>query len=139
MKTYRIEAISAMNDIINGFLLNNKIAVAGSFKNQEKYAYVILNELLRQGYEPVPVNPNYPEVEKLKCYKSVSDLPDEVLAVNIVTPPDITRRLVEECLHKGIQYVWLQPGAESDDAIEFCRKNGMKVIFDTCILTSLAE
>jgi predicted CoA-binding protein len=33
----------------------------------------------------------------------------------------------------------LQPGAESDDVIEYCRNIGMKIIYDTCILTSLAE
>jgi uncharacterized protein len=131
--------ITLMNDLISSFLLNKKIGVVGSFKDVEKYAYVIVKELVSHGYEPVPVNPHASLVENIRCYPRVSDLPDDVLAVDIVTPPDITRGVLDECLSKGIRYVWIQPGAESREAIDFCTRNGISVIHDACILTSLAE
>jgi predicted CoA-binding protein len=128
-----------MKDLINSFLLNKKIAVVGSFKHEEKYAYVILRELVRQGYEVYPVNPNAGSVDGLACFTSVSELPDEVLAVDIVTPPGITRTIVEECVGKNIRFVWLQPGSESTETIEYCSANNIRAIYDACILTSLAE
>ena len=31
----------------------------------------------------------------------------------IITPPEVTERLVEEAARAGVQHVWMQPGAES--------------------------
>lgn len=41
---------------------------------------------------------------------------------------------VKECAQKGIKRVWIQPGAESPAAIQFCRDNGIKVIYNICIM-----
>jgi predicted CoA-binding protein len=41
---------------------------------------------------------------------------------------------VKQCLQKGIKYVWMQPGAESEKAVEFCKENNIKVIYGTCIM-----
>jgi len=39
---------------------------------------------------------------------------------------------------KGIKNIWMQPGAESDAAVEACRKSGINVIADgSCILVVL--
>ncbi len=123
-----------MKDLIIDFLKQKRFAVIGSFRNKEKFAYRILVDLIKKGYEVFPVNPRLGEVEGRVCYKTISDIPYSVDVANIVTPPLVTESILKECLQKGIKRAWLQPGAESQTAINFCHNNGMKVIYGICVM-----
>lgn len=123
-----------MKDLIIDFLKQKRFAVIGSFRNKEKYAYRILVDLIKKGYEVFPVNPRLGEVEGRVCYKTISDIPYSVDVVNIVTPSSITEAILKECLQKGIKRAWLQPGAESEAAIKFCYDNNIKVIHGICVM-----
>jgi uncharacterized protein len=123
-----------MDRLIKDFLDQKVFAVVGSFRNESKYAYKIFRDLISQGYEVFPVNPGKSEVEGRKCYKSISDIPVTVDVVNVVTPPVVTEAIIKECLERGIKRVWLQPGAQSQKAIDFCRENNIEVIHDVCVM-----
>jgi len=123
-----------MRDLVIDFLKQKRFAVIGSFRNKEKFAYRIFVDLMKKGYEVLPVNPRLSEVEGKVCYKSISDILHSVDVVNIVTPPLSTENILKECLRKGIKRVWLQPGAESPAAIQFCHNNGIKVIHGMCVM-----
>ena len=128
-----------MESLINDFLKQKRFAVAGSFRDKSKYAYKILVDLAKKGYEVFPVNPRLDEIEGRVCYKSVSDIPSAVDVVDIVTPPSVTESILKECLQKGITRVWLQPGAESPAIIQFCHNNGIKVIYGMCVMMELLK
>ena len=123
-----------MQDLVKDFLKQNRFAVVGSFRNESKYAYRILKTLKKKGYEVYPVNPRLKEIEGVACYVNVKDIPVVVDVVDIVTPPEITKKVVRECREKGITRVWLQPGAESEEAIKFCNENNIKVIYGLCVM-----
>lgn len=123
-----------MQDLVKDFLKQRRFAVAGSFRNESKYAYRILKTLKEKGYEVYPVNPRLREVNGLTCYPSVKEIPESVDVVDIVTPPQITEKIVGECKEKGISRVWIQPGAESQTAIEFCKDNSIEVVHNLCIM-----
>lgn len=123
-----------MNDLVIDFLRQKRLAVVGSFRSKNKFAYRILTDLMNKGYEVFPVNPLMGEVEGRVCYKTISDIPGDVDVVNIVTPPSVTENILKECLQKKITRVWLQPGAESPAAIQFCHDNGIKVIHSMCVM-----
>ncbi|HAX61263.1 MAG TPA: CoA-binding protein [Elusimicrobia bacterium] len=121
-------------NITKDFLVQKNIAVAGSFRSKEKVAYRIFLQLKEKGYNVFPVNPSISELEGVKVYGSVLEISQKVDAVDIVTPPAVTEKIVEECKKKGIKYVWMQPGAESENAIKFCERNNIKVIYNTCLM-----
>ncbi|MCK4402092.1 CoA-binding protein [bacterium] len=123
-----------MQDLVKDFLKQKRFAVAGSFRNESKYAYRILKTLKEKGYEVYPVNPRLAEVDGLTCYPSVKEIPESVDVVDIVTPPQITEKIVRECKEKGISRVWIQPGAESQTAIKFCKDNNIEVVYNLCIM-----
>jgi hypothetical protein len=123
-----------MEILVKDFLKQKRFAVVGSFRNETKFAYRIFKNLIERGHEVFPVNPGLSEVGGRACYKSISDIPHSVDVANIVTPPLSTENILKECLRKGIKRVWLQPGAESPTAIQFCYDNGIKVIYSMCVL-----
>lgn len=123
-----------MESLIKDFLKQKSFAVVGSFRNESKYAFMILRKLKEKGYQVYPVNPRLDRVDGLKCYKSISDMPFAVDVADIVTPPEVTERIARECKDKGIKRLWLQPGAESEKAIEFCKRNGISVVYNLCVM-----
>jgi predicted CoA-binding protein len=75
-----------------------------------------------------PINPKAPEVEGLRAYPSLAALPEPVPAISVITPPAATELVVREAHAAGVKHVWMQPGAESDEAIRAAEALGMNVI-----------
>jgi len=123
-----------MENLVKDFLKQKRFAVIGSFRNESKYAYKILKTLKNKDYEVYPVNPKLKEVYGITCYPTVKDIPVVVDVVDIVTPPAVTEKIVLECKEKGITRVWMQPGAESEKAIKFCKDNDIDVIHSLCVM-----
>ena len=123
-----------MQNLAKDFLKQKHFAVVGSFRHEQKYAYQILKSLKDGGHKVYPVNSRFKEIEGLTCYPSVKDIPVVCDVANIVTPPMVTIKIVKECKEKGINRVWLQPGAESEAAIKFCHNNNIDVIHGLCVM-----
>ncbi|MGE3258285.1 MAG: CoA-binding protein, partial [Geobacter sp.] len=69
---------------------------------------------------------------------SVAELPDTVKSTSVITPPQVTEKVVEAAIAKGITSIWMQPGAASAVAVERCKQAGINVIADhSCILVVL--
>ncbi|MDK9718160.1 MAG: CoA-binding protein, partial [Trichlorobacter sp.] len=63
---------------------------------------------------------------------------DNVKSISVITPPAVTEKVVEAAIARGITNIWMQPGAESDAAIERCKAAGINVIADhSCLLVVL--
>ena len=121
-------------DRIQEFLSHRKIAVVGVSRDPQKYGNQIYRNLRSKGYEVYAVNPKVMEVEGDPCHPDLGSLPVQVDVVNLVVPPTVGRRVIEECLKIGIERVWFQPGAESPELIEFCSSNGLQVVHGQCVM-----
>jgi uncharacterized protein len=125
-------------DPIARFLESPAYGVVGASSRRHKYGNKVLRCYQQNGRPAIPVNPREPIIEGAACVASVLDLPDEVKSLSVITPPPVTERVVEEAIRKGIEHIWMQPGAESDRAIEACRAAGINVIADgSCVLVVL--
>lgn len=120
---------------IQQFLASSAFGVVGASANRHKYGNKVLRCYLQNGRKAVPVNPNEPEIEGMPCVATISDLPPDVESVSMITPPDVTAKLVPLALQKGIKNIWMQPGAEHPDAVALCQSQGVNVIADgSCVL-----
>lgn len=126
-----------MKQLLERFFSSPAYAVVGVSENREKYGNIIYRYLKDKRFPVYPVNPNHAQVEGDKCYASVSELPDTVKSVVLVVPPEATEQVVLECKAKGITAVWMQPGAESFEAIAYANANGVAVIYNACVMVML--
>jgi predicted CoA-binding protein len=125
-------------DKIKQFLDGKRFAVVGASTDREKYGNKVLRVYQQNQLEVVPINPNAAEVEGLKAYPDLASVPGEIDGVSIITPPKVTEHVVEEAVTRGIRNIWMQPGAESEVAIEAAENAGANVIGGgPCILVSL--
>jgi len=127
-----------MDARIEKFLASPAFGVAGASTNRAKYGNKVLRVYLQNNRRAVPINPRADVIEGVACVASVSDLPDEVASLSVITPPKITEQVVEEAIRKGIENIWMQPGAESPAAVTRCEEAGLNVIADgSCVLVVL--
>jgi len=54
--------------------------------------------------------------------------------VVFVVPPAATEEVLKEVNKLGIKNVWMQPGAESEKAIAYCKENNIDCVNDDCIM-----
>jgi predicted CoA-binding protein len=127
-----------LSDAISEFLAGNVFAVVGASNDRWKYGNKVLRCYLQNGRKAIPVNPNATIVEGISAVPDLASLPEPVHGASIITPPDVTERIVEQAAAAGITRLWMQPGAESDRAIERAEELGLSVIAGgPCVLVAL--
>lgn len=127
---------------IDRFLQGDRLAIAGMSRNPKQFANVVARELRDRGYEVLPVNPNADEIEGVRCYRSVAELPD-VDGVLVMVPATEAAAVVEQCAAHGIERVWLHRGvgrgSVSDEATAAAHAAGIDVVDGACPLMFLPE
>ena len=124
--------------LIDTFLEAPAFAVVGASRDRNKYCNKVLRCYQQNERNVFPVNPGTSEVEGLAAYTSLKDLPEPVDSVSIITPPHVTETVVEDAHQTGVKNLWMQPGAESPDAVERAEELGLNVIADgSCLLVVL--
>ena len=125
-----------MKKIIEAFVNDKTLALVGASANTKKWGYMLTKALIKKGYTVVPVNPNYQEIDGMKCYGSVTEIPSTIQNVIIATPPGQSEKVANDCVAKGIKRVWfIKGGGEgslSDKALEICRTNNIEVVYGFC-------
>lgn len=127
-----------MTDDITAFMTSAAFGVVGASGDRNKYGNKVVRCYQMNGYSVIPVNPKSESIEGIRCVSSVSELPDSVQSISIITPPAVTEAVVEAAIARGIRHIWMQPGAESDRAIARCNEAGVTCIADhSCVLVVL--
>ena len=120
---------------LDAFVRGQCWAVVGASEDRSKFGNITFRELKRRGKQVYPVNPKATQgrgrgLLSLACPRC----PTAVERVLIVVPPKLGEEVVKEAEAAGINHVWFQPGAESDEALAYCEAHGMEAIAGHCIL-----
>jgi predicted CoA-binding protein len=119
---------------IRKFLALRRLAVVGASGKRKKFGNVVLKELGAKGYEVYPVNPRAEEIDGHRCYPNLAAVAELVDGAVLVVPPKQTEKVVREAAEVGVCRVWMQQGAESEEAVRLCRQHGIEEIHGECIL-----
>jgi predicted CoA-binding protein len=114
------------------------VAVIGASNNRQKFGNRAVRAYREQGYTVIPINPHESEVEGLKAYPSVLDVPGDIDVASFYVPPEVGARVIEQVVRKGIREVWLNPGADSDELIAKTRGLGVRPIV-ACSIVALGR
>jgi len=117
-----------MNARIQGFLESGPYAVVGASIDREKYGNKVLRCYQQRGLEVYPINARAAEVEGLRSFPDLASVPVQLRAISVITPPKVTEQVVRDAAAAGIRYVWMQPGAESEEAIRVAEGLGLELI-----------
>ena len=82
----------------------------------------------QQGYTVYPVNPKETEIEGLRAYRSIRDLPVRPQMVSVYVPAPVLLKMLPDIAAKGCDEFWLNPGTESDQVLAEAERLGLNVI-----------
>jgi len=129
---------------VNFFFEPKGIALIGASKNPLKGGQSILKNLMA-GFKGkiYPVNPGHDEVNGLKSYPSILEVPDPVDFAIIFIPAEATVKAAKECAERGIPGVMVQSAGFAEvggrgevlqeELRAIGRKNGMRIWGPNCM------
>lgn len=109
--------------------------VVGDVLNSNKYAYRILNKLKQSEYNVCGVNPRGKAEE---VYLNLKDVNYKIDVIDLCINPIIGIKLLKEAKNLNIDKVLIQPGAESIEILDYCKKNDITAI-EGCVLVELSN
>ena len=115
------------------------VAVVGATDNPAKYGAKIYRDLKGKGFTVYPVNPARDTVDGDPTFSSLADISNPPTIVNLVVPPQRTLRILEQCKELGLTNVWVQPGAESGEVVDFLEKEDFTHLVNACIMVHSRE
>lgn len=134
--------------MIEDFLRQRNIAVVGVSRTKAGVANAIYERLKSAGYKVFPVSPSLERFEGEECYANLDKIRDQVDGVIVVTRPNVTEKVIDDCIALGIKRVWMhnmlgtrvrwgkgltsRTTSVSERAVEKGRAAGMSVIPGDC-------
>ena len=112
------------------------VAILGASTDRSKFGNKAVRAFRQQGYAVYPVNLKETEIEGLKCFPSISEIPVRPRTVSVYLPPSALLKILPEIAAKGCDELWLNPGTESGEVLLEAERLGLNAI-QACSIVGL--
>lgn len=121
------------------------VAVVGASSNPAKLGHMVLENIIKYGYQGsiYPINPKADEILGTKCYRRVTEVPGSVDLAVVVVPNKHVAAVMNDCAEKRVGAAivitagFREAGAEGRqmerEVIEIARNNGIRVVGPNCL------
>ena len=92
---------------LQDFFYPQSIAVLGASGVPGKLGYNVFHNLLFHGFQGrlYPINAKGEEVQGVKSYRKIADVPDPVDLAIVIVPASATEDAIAQCCEKGVKYI----------------------------------
>ncbi|MCQ2738445.1 MAG: acetate--CoA ligase family protein [archaeon] len=124
------------------------VAVVGASNSEGKVGYIVLSNIINDGFKGkvYPINPKDDEIQGIKAYKNVSDLPEVPDLVVVCIPSRFVNPVVKECGEFGVKNLvvitagFKEVGGEGaimeEEMSSYVKEYGMNLIGPNCLGTT---
>jgi acetate---CoA ligase (ADP-forming) len=124
---------------LDSFFSPGSIALIGASRDQEKIPGRLLSMLRNNGFpgKIYPINPNYGDIDGLKCFSSIADVGQPIDLAIVIIPAKAVLGALEQCAAAGVRNAviissgFAEEGGDSaamQDAIaELAKTTGMRI------------
>ena len=112
------------------------VAVIGAGGDPDRYANKSVRAHLKAGYTVYPVHPRETNVEGLRVFRSVRDVPEPLDRVTVYISPGALLAILPDIAAKKPREVFLNPGTESPAVVDAAQKLGLNAI-QACSIVDL--
>ena len=110
----------------NSFM--KSVAILGASADRSKFGNKAVRAFLQQGFTVYPINPKEAEIEGVKCFHTISEIPVRLQMVSVYLPPSVLLKVLPEIAAKGCDELWLNPGTESDEILSEAERLSLNVV-----------
>src|ERR1043166_4537906 len=124
---------------LDTFFSPSSIALIGASRDLEKIPGRLLS-MLRKNHYPgriYPINPNYGDIDGLKCYSSIADVGAPIDLAIVIIPARAVLGALEQCASVGVKHAviissgFAEEGGDSaamqDAIVALAKKTGMRI------------
>jgi predicted CoA-binding protein len=108
------------------------IAVVGASRHPHKVAHSVPRQMMRTGWDVIPVNPSAAEIWGVPCYATLADVPVPIDLVNVFRPSADAAEIARQAVAVGAKAIWLQQGIVSAEARAIAEAAGLDYVEDQC-------
>jgi acyl-CoA synthetase (NDP forming) len=124
---------------LDSFFAPKSIALIGASRDKEKIPGRLLSMLRKNEYPGAiyPINPNYGDIDGLKCYKSIAEIGAPIDLAVVIIPARAVVAALEECAAVGVKNAviissgFAEEGGDSasmqDQIVAIARHTGMRI------------
>ena len=112
-----------------------RIAIVGASPNPARPSHGVMEYLLGQGYDVVPINPNVDEVLGMRAYPTLEEASAAGGVFDIVDVfrrPQHTPDIARSAVATGSRALWMQLGVVNWEAAKIAAEAGLPVVMDRC-------
>jgi hypothetical protein len=117
---------------INSFLSSKSVALIGVSRNKQSYSRALLDAFVSKGFNVYAVNPNVLDIDGVKSFQSVAELPAEIEAAYIINKKELAIGLAQEVASKGIKKIWIHVKCDDPKIKDLCKEHGVTMIAGEC-------
>lgn len=110
------------------------VAIVGASRQQSKYGNRAVRAYRAAGWTVYPIHPAAGEIEGLKAFRSILDVPGRVHRASVYLHPEVVLEVLPEVARKGVDEMYLNPGAESEAVIARAEELGIPTILACSIV-----
>jgi len=110
------------------------VAVIGASADRSKFGNKSVRAHLAQGWEVYPVHPAGGEIEGLRAFGSIEEIPVHLDRVSLYVPPSVGVKLLPAIAAAAPEELFINPGAESDELVAAARALGLDPILACSIV-----
>jgi predicted CoA-binding protein len=110
------------------------VAVIGASRSRAKFGNRAVRAYRAEGWTVYPVHLDADEIEGLPALASIADVPERVHRATVYLPPERVLEILEEIARKGVDEMYLNPGAESSAVIARAQELGIQTVLGCSIV-----
>lgn len=108
--------------------MSQTIAVLGASNDRSKFGNKCVRAYVRKGWTVFPVTLKSEEVEGIKAYAKLADIPADLDRISVYLHPAIGIGQLEQIAEKGAKEVWWNPGAADSELLAKAAQLGIRSV-----------
>jgi predicted CoA-binding protein len=114
---------------------SKRIALVGASPHPDRPSNGVMQFLLDNGYEVVPVRPGRDEILGQRCYPTLEEATEATGRfdlIDVFRRPEYTPDIARSAVATGAGALWLQIGVVNWDAARIAHEAGLPVVMNRC-------
>lgn len=112
------------------------IAIIGASADRRKYGNKAVRAFKTGGWTVYPVNAKADEIEGLKCYRSIGEVPGPVDRISLYVAPAVGKGLLQDIAASHPGEVFFNPGSEDAELLAQAEALGLRAV-NACSIVNI--